>query len=150
MCESTRFSDYGSSKSRDFAGFLPVAQQRAANGKLVGAISGVLFGMPIIKAWQSEPFEAEYFHRSSHAIFDLTEQNQKAFDIYWGITCLLKAIGDSSYKAIISGIQRTMPCVETKCGRPHPSVLLSLMSKMHCTPTLPADRFYKIRLYISS
>lgn len=69
------------------------AKERAANGKLVGAISDVLFGMPIIKAWQSEAFEAEYFHRSSHAIFDLNEQNQRAFDLYWGITCLLKATG---------------------------------------------------------
>lgn len=72
------------------------SQQRAANGKLVGAISDVLFGMPVIKAWQSESFEAEYFHRSSHAIFDLSEQNQKAFDIYWGITYLLKGIGSLS------------------------------------------------------
>lgn len=71
-------------------------QQRAANGKLVGAISDVLFGMPVIKAWQSESYEAEYFHRSSHAIFDLSEQNQKAFDVYWGITYMLKGIGSLS------------------------------------------------------
>ena len=53
-------------KSKEIA-----TEQRAANGRLVGAVGDLLYCIPIIKAWGSERFEAAGFHAFSHQMLSL-------------------------------------------------------------------------------
>ena len=75
-------------KSKEIA-----AEQRAASGKLVGAVSDLLYCIPIIKAWGSESFEAAGFHSVSHQMYTLNKKSQRVFNIYWGITYALMTLG---------------------------------------------------------
>lgn len=75
-------------KSKEIA-----AEQRAANGRLVGAVGDLLYCIPIIKAWGSESFEAKGFHAFSHQMSTLNKKSQRIFNIYWGITYTLMTIG---------------------------------------------------------
>lgn len=75
-------------KSKEIA-----AEQRAASGRLVGAVSDLLYCIPIIKAWGSESFEAAGFHAVSHQMYTLNKKSQRVFNIYWGITYALMTLG---------------------------------------------------------
>ena len=75
-------------KSKEIA-----AEQRAANGRLVGAVGDLLYCIPIIKAWGSESFEAKGFHAFSHQMSTLNKKSQQIFNIYWAITYTLMTIG---------------------------------------------------------
>ena len=75
-------------KSKEIA-----AEQRAANGRLVGAVGDLLYCIPIIKAWGSESFEAKGFHTFSHQMSTLNKKSQQIFNIYWAITYTLMTIG---------------------------------------------------------
>ena len=75
-------------KSKEIA-----TEQRAASGRLVGAVSDLLYCIPIIKAWGSEPFEAAGFHAFSHQMYTLNKKSQRVFNIYWGITYALMTLG---------------------------------------------------------
>ena len=69
------------------------AEQRAASGRLVGAVGDLLYCIPIIKAWGSERFEAAGFHAFSHQMYTLNRKSQRIFNVYWGITYTLMTIG---------------------------------------------------------
>ena len=75
-------------KSKEIA-----TEQRAANGRLVGAVGDLLYCIPIIKAWGSERFEAAGFHAFSHQMYTLNRKSQRIFNVYWGITYTLMTIG---------------------------------------------------------
>ena len=75
-------------KSKEIA-----AEQRAASGRLVGAVGDLLYCIPIIKAWGSERFEAAGFHAFSHQMYTLNRKSQRIFNVYWGITYTLMTIG---------------------------------------------------------
>lgn len=75
-------------KSKEIA-----TEQRAANGRLVGAVGDLLYCIPIIKAWGSESFEAKGFHAFSHQMSTLNKKSQQIFNIYWAITYTLMTIG---------------------------------------------------------
>ena len=75
-------------KSKEIA-----AEQRAANGRLVGAVGDLLYCIPIIKAWGSESFEAKGFHAFSHQMSALNKKSQRIFNVYWAITYTLMTIG---------------------------------------------------------
>lgn len=75
-------------KSKEIA-----TEQRAASGRLVGAVGDLLYCIPIIKAWGSERFEAAGFHSVSHQMYTLNRKSQRIFNIYWGITYTLMTIG---------------------------------------------------------
>lgn len=75
-------------KSKEIA-----AEQRAASGRLVGAVGDLLYCIPIIKAWGSESFEAKGFHAFSHQMSTLNKKSQQIFNIYWAITYTLMTIG---------------------------------------------------------
>ena len=75
-------------KSKEIA-----VEQRAASGRLVGAVSDLLYCIPIIKAWGSESFEAAGFHSFSHQMYTLNKKSQRIFNIYWGITYTLMTLG---------------------------------------------------------
>ena len=75
-------------KSKEIA-----TEQRAANGRLVGAVGDLLYCIPIIKAWGSESFEAKGFHVFSHQMSTLNKKSQRIFNVYWGITYTLMTIG---------------------------------------------------------
>ena len=75
-------------KSKEIA-----AEQRAASGRLVGAVGDLLYCIPIIKAWGSERFEAAGFHSFSHQMYTLNRKSQRIFNVYWGITYTLMTIG---------------------------------------------------------
>ena len=82
-------SKYIAKKSKEIA-----SQQRIAVGAMVGAVSDILFSMPIIKAWRSEEYESQHFHQYAHDIFVLNKRLQKTFSLYWCLTYLLMAIGN--------------------------------------------------------
>mgnify|MGYP004688024897 FL=1 len=75
-------------KSKEIA-----TEQRAASGRLVGAVGDLLYCIPIIKAWGSERFEAAGFHAFSHQMYTLNRKSQRIFNVYWGITYTLMTIG---------------------------------------------------------
>ncbi len=75
-------------KSKEIA-----TEQRAASGKLVGAVGDLLYCIPIIKAWGSESFEAAGFHSFTHQMYTLNRKSQRVFNLYWGITYTLMTIG---------------------------------------------------------
>ena len=75
-------------KSKEIA-----TEQRAANGRLVGAVGDLLYCIPIIKAWGSESFEAKGFHAFSHQMSTLNKKSQQIFNIYWAITYTLMTLG---------------------------------------------------------
>ena len=75
-------------KSKEIA-----TEQRAASGRLVGAVGDLLYCIPIIKAWGSESFEAAGFHAFSHQMYTLNRKSQRIFNVYWGITYTLMTIG---------------------------------------------------------
>lgn len=75
-------------KSKEIA-----TEQRAASGRLVGAVGDLLYCIPIIKAWGSERFEAAGFHAFSHQMYTLNRKSQRIFNVYWGVTYTLMTIG---------------------------------------------------------
>lgn len=81
------------SKQFSLKGKESAAAQRAASGRLVSAISDILYSIPIIKAWGSESFERKTFHGSAHEIYELNHNLQKVADRYWCLTHFLMAIG---------------------------------------------------------
>lgn len=82
-----------SSKQFSLKGQENAAALRASSGRLVSAISDILYSIPIIKAWGSESFERKTFHGSSHEIYELNHNFQKTVDRYWCLTHLLMGIG---------------------------------------------------------
>ncbi len=82
-----------SSRQFSLKGKESAAAQRAASGRLVSAISDILYSIPVIKAWGSEDFESKTFHRSVHEIYELNHNLQKAGDRYWCVTHFLMAVG---------------------------------------------------------
>lgn len=89
-----------SSKRFSVKGKENAAAQRAANGRLVSAVSDILYSIPVIKAWGSEAFESKTFHGSAHEIYELNHSFQKAADRYWCLTHLLMAIGYTAAVAL--------------------------------------------------
>ena len=92
-------------KSKEIA-----AEQRAANGRLVGAVGDLLYCIPIIKAWGSESFEAKGFHAFSHQMSTLNKKSQQIFNIYWAITYTLMTIGYLSAVVRAASPSRTPIC----------------------------------------
>ncbi len=69
------------------------AAQRAASGRLVSAVSDILYSIPVIKAWGSESFENKAFHGNVHEIYELNRSLQREVDRYWCLTYFLMAVG---------------------------------------------------------
>lgn len=67
--------------------------QREAQGELTSVLSDVLYGIPVIKAYQAEKREYNLFKPKSNEMYSLAMQNQKYYCIYWIVTYLLIVIG---------------------------------------------------------
>lgn len=117
-------------KSKEIA-----AEQRAANGRLVGAVGDLLYCIPIIKAWGSESFEAKGFHAFSHQMSTLNKKSQRIFNIYWGITYTLMTIGYLS--AVVFSARSTLAGTATAGSI---AVAYSYMSNI-LTPAASISRY---------
>lgn len=59
------------------------ARQRVAQGDLTSVMSDVLYGIPVIKAYQAEEREYALFKPKSSEMYNLAMQNQRYYNIYW-------------------------------------------------------------------
>lgn len=82
-----------SSKHFSLKGKKNAAAMRTTSGRLISAVSDILYSIPVIKAWGSESFESKTFHETTHEIYTIHHNFQTTVDRYWCLTYFIMSIG---------------------------------------------------------